>query len=64
MKPGLKKALFWVLAVLIACSAMYYQRMTGPSYPKKYEFSVGNEEYSFSLPRSNNGLQRDYPVKI
>ena len=60
----LKKALFWVLAVVISLAAMVYQRYTGPTYPKKYKITYQNEEYSFSLPRSNNGRPGDYPVKI
>lgn len=60
----LKKILFWVLAVVVSLAAMMYQRMTGPTYPKKYEITYQNEEYSFSLPRSNNGRPGDYPVEI
>lgn len=56
--------MFWVLAVIISLAAMFYQRMTGPTYPKKYEITYQNEEYSFSLPRSNNGRPGDYPVKV
>jgi hypothetical protein len=59
-----KKILFWVLAVVISLAAMFYQRMTGPTYPKKYEVSYQNEEINFSLPRSNNGRPGDYPVEI
>ena len=54
-----KKVLFWVLAVIISLTAMFYQRMTGPTYPKKYEITYQNEDYSFSLPRSNNGKKTD-----
>lgn len=64
MNPKLKKVLFWVLAVLVSCGAMVYQRMTGPTYPKKYDVTVEGSEYSFSLPRSNNGRQNDYPVEL
>ncbi|MEA3462776.1 MAG: hypothetical protein U9R49_12895 [Bacteroidota bacterium] len=60
----LKKVLFWVLAVIISLAAMFYQRMTGPTYPKEYEITYQNEEYSFNLPRSNNGRPGDYPVEI
>lgn len=60
----LKKVLFWVLAVVISLAAMFYQRMTGPTYPKKYEISVQNEVFSFDLPRSNNGRPGDYPVEV
>ncbi len=60
----LKKVLFWVLAVFISLAAMVYQRMTGPTYPKKYEVSYQNEEIQFELPRSNNGRPGDYPVEV
>ena len=60
----LKKVLFWVLAVVISLAAMFYQRMTGPTYPKKYEIAYQNEVYNFDLPRSNNGRPGDYPVEI
>lgn len=60
----LKRVLFWVLAVFISLAAMVYQRMTGPTYPLKYEISYQNEEFNFSLPRSNNGRPGDYPVEI
>ena len=51
-------------AVVVSLASMVYQRMTGPSYPKKYEINVDGTDYSFSLPRSNNGRQSDYPVRI
>lgn len=60
----LKKVMFWVLAVVISLAAMFYQRMTGPTYPKKYEITYQNEDYHFNLPRSNNGRPGDYPVEV
>ena len=59
-----KNVLLWGLAVIISLAAMFYQRMTGPTYPKKYEVSYQNEDFRFSLPRSNNGRPGDYPVEI
>ncbi|MCP4313922.1 MAG: hypothetical protein GY790_21925 [Bacteroidetes bacterium] len=64
MNIKLKKVLFWVLAVAVSLSAMVYQRLTGPTYPKKYEISHQNEEFHFNLPRSNNGRPGDYPVEV
>jgi hypothetical protein len=61
---NMKKILFWVLAVVISLAAMFYQRMTGPTYPKKYEITYQNEVYNFDLPRSNNGRPGDYPVNV
>lgn len=64
MNKKFKKVLFWVLAVVISLAAMVYQKKTGPTYPKKYEVSYQNEDFSFTLPRSNNGRPGDYPVEI
>jgi hypothetical protein len=59
-----QKVLFWVVAVAVSLAAMVYQRMTGPTYPKKIEFTYQNQDYQFSLPRSNNGRPGDYPVEV
>jgi hypothetical protein len=64
MNLKLKKVLFWVLAVAVSLASMVYQKMTGPTYPKKYKISYQNEEFGFSLPRSNNGRPGDYPVEV
>lgn len=64
MKTGLKKTLLWVLAVILSLSVMFYQRMTGPTYEKRYEIVYHGEELKFELPRSNNGRPGDYPVEI
>jgi len=57
----LKKVLLWVLAVIISLGTMVYQRMTGPTYPKDYEITYGEESYKFDLPRSHGG-ESDCPV--
>ena len=49
---------------MVSIAAMVYQRMTGPTYPKKYEIIYQNEEFRFGLPRSNNGRPGDYPVEV
>lgn len=63
MNKKLKKVLFWVLAVVISLSAMVYQRMTGPTYPKDYTVSLDGSEYKFALPRSHGG-ETDCPVEL
>jgi hypothetical protein len=55
MKLGIKKIIFWILAVIITLGVAVYQRMTGPTYPESYKFEFNDKEYSFSLPRSQNG---------
>jgi hypothetical protein len=47
-----KKALLWVLAVLIAAGTMVYQRITGPTYPVRGRADVGGTVVKFELPRS------------
>ncbi len=59
-----RKIVFWIVAVVISLAAMVYQRMTGPTYPKKYVITYRSEEFSIDLPRSNNGRPGDYPVKV
>lgn len=63
MNKTLKKVLFWVLAVVISLSAMVYQRMTGPTYPKDYTVSLDGSEYKFALPRTHGG-ETDCPLEL
>ena len=58
-----KKILFWVLAVVISLGTMVYQRLTGPTYEKRYELSYDGTDLNFALPRSFAG-QEDCPVEI
>lgn len=51
-----KKIVFWFAAVVITLSVAVYQRVTGPTYPKSYQFSHESNEVSFKLPRSQNGI--------
>jgi len=47
-----KKTLLWVLAFLLAASAMIYQRATGPTYPKRGTIEVDGVEWKYALLRS------------
>jgi len=49
-----KKILFWTLAVLLTLSAAVYQRMTGPTYPKRVKVNIENVEIKGKLLRSSN----------
>lgn len=51
-----RKLLFWLLALAITLSTAIYQRMTGPTYPKSYDFKLENRSFDFKLPRSQNGI--------
>ncbi len=45
--------LLWTITVIITVSAMFYQRMTGPTYPKRINVEFAGQEYEFKLLRSN-----------
>lgn len=48
----MKKFILWFLAFLITISAAFYQRMTGPTYPKRLNISVNNTPQQLKLVRS------------
>lgn len=48
----MKKSLYWILAIIITLSAAYYQRKTGPTYPKSMDIAVNGTDYSVKLIRS------------
>ncbi len=58
-----KKIIFWVLASIITVSMALYQRLTGPTYPKKFKVEIDGSLFNFELPRSQNGTS-DCEVKI
>lgn len=48
----------WGVAIVLAGSAMVYQRATGPTYPLKGEINIGGRPYSYELPRSSELVAR------
>jgi hypothetical protein len=65
MKSFLQTTLFWVLALLITLSAAIYQRMTGPTYPKKISLNDGTQNYALKLVRSaesTGDLHLEFPL--
>jgi uncharacterized membrane protein len=58
-----KTWMFWTLAFLITISAAYYQRVTGPTYPKKCKIQSGNEIVKFKLIRSSD-TGKDLAINI
>ncbi len=63
MKRSGNTALYWVLAAIITLGAAYYQRKTGPTYPKNIEILINGRSYDFKLPRSYGG-DDDCPVEL
>ena len=59
----MKKSLYWILAFVITIGAAYYQRKTGPTYPKSAVATVNGTIYDLKLIRSI-GLDRPSEVKL
>ena len=56
----MKKSVYWLLAVVITLVLSVYQRMTGPTYPKKVTMELNGEKHKIKFPRS--GVQQDEMV--
>ncbi len=59
----MKKFLYWFLAIIITLGAAYYQRTTGPTYPKKIQVTVNGKVHDLRLVRSL-GLDERPEVKL
>ena len=58
----MKKSVYWLLAIVITLVLSVYQRMTGPTYPKRIVVELKGESYKIKLPRS--GVQHDETVTL
>jgi hypothetical protein len=58
----MKKSVCWIVAIIITLALSIYQRMTGPTYPKKVVIELNGEQYKVKLPRS--GVQQDEIVTL
>jgi hypothetical protein len=59
----MKKSILWFLAVVITIGAAYYQRKTGPTYPKTVIVTLNDSTYKVKLLRSL-GLDERSEVKL
>jgi len=59
----MKRFLYWFLAIIITLGAAYYQRKTGPTYPRMIKAEVNGKEYTLKLVRSL-GLDQRPEVKL
>lgn len=50
-----KRILLWVLGVIITLTAAVYQKVTGPTYPKKVNFTLNEKNYDSKFIRSHGG---------
>ena len=54
----MKKFILWFLAFVITLSAAVYQRMTGPTYPKRLNVTVNNTVHELKLVRSLSLIEK------
>jgi hypothetical protein len=59
----MKKFIVWFIAIVITLGAAYYQRKTGPTYPKSISINVNDSVYEVKLKRSL-GLDERSEVKL
>jgi len=59
----MKKFLLWTLALIITLFAAYYQRKTGPTYPKRVNITLNGSVYELKLTRSI-GLDERSQIKL
>ena len=50
----MKNWTIWLLAIIITLSAAFYQRTTGPTYPKRANIDVNGKSYKIQLLRSQD----------
>lgn len=58
----MKKYVYWLIAIVITLVLSVYQRMTGPTHPKKVTVELNGSSYKVKLPRS--GVQHDEVVAL
>lgn len=58
-----KRYIRWILAIIITLSAAVYQRMTGPTYPKRVSVELNGQTFNYKLPRSHGGTDA-LPIQI
>jgi hypothetical protein len=56
-----QKTFCWIFAIIITFAAVVFQRMSGPTHPKKAQFTLNGNTYTVSLPRS---LDIDSTMKL
>lgn len=54
MSSKIKFVLIWIFAVIFTLSLAVYQKMTGPTYPKKGKIKIDDKELKFKLLRSHS----------
>ena len=65
MKYKTKSILFWVLSFVLMVASAYYQRTTGPTYPRKGKVIINGETIKYKLVRTwDTGTGAEATVKV
>lgn len=59
----MKRALPWILSFLLTAIVLVYQRVTGPTYPKRIKMELSGETLSAELLRTH-AITADCPVRL
>ncbi|RLD80880.1 MAG: hypothetical protein DRJ10_06850, partial [Bacteroidetes bacterium] len=59
----MKKIILWVVAIVITLSAAVYQRLTGPTHPKRVKLEIVDKTLNLRLLRSHGGTE-DAPIEL
>ena len=57
-------AVFWILAIILTLSTSVYQRLTGPTNPKKSTIRINDKDYKLSFPRSATATNNTITLNI
>lgn len=59
----MKKVLLWVLAIVLTLGAAIYQRLTGPTHPKRVKLEINDKTFKLNLLRSHGGTE-NAPIQL
>ena len=63
LKIAHHKIILWILAIFITLSSAIYQRMSGPTYPKRGKVNFLSNQISFRLLRTET-VNKDAPITL
>jgi len=58
-----RRLVLWIAALLLMAGALVYQRATGPTYPRRGQFTAGSSTHRYRLLRSHDN-DADAPVAV
>jgi len=63
LKIARHKIILWILAIIITLASAIYQRMSGPTYPKRGKLNFETNEISFKLLRTET-VNTNAPINL